>query len=64
MRPHIIPRVILKEFQIRRRNDGPVLVMYKTNNEIRERGVNHNTFIGAANYLGNGKFGTLENMQG
>lgn len=61
MRPHVIPRVILKEFQIGPKNDSPVLVMNKSTNEIRARGVNHNTFLSAANYLGNGEPGTLEN---
>ena len=41
MRPHIIPRIILKQFRIGSDDGSPVLVMDKSTKVIRERGVNH-----------------------
>ncbi len=61
MKPHIIPRVILKQFRIGAAEDSPVLVMKKATMEFRARGVNHSTFLAPSNYLGNGRPGTLEN---
>lgn len=61
MKPHIIPRVILKQFRIEAGEDSPVLVMNKATKEFRARGVNHNTFLASSNYLGDGRLGSLEN---
>jgi hypothetical protein len=61
MRPHIIPRVILKQFRIGSGDDNPVLLMDKSTKVFRERGINHPVFLGPSNYIGNGERGTLEN---
>ncbi len=61
MRPHITPRVILKQFRIGPGDDSPVLVMDKSTKVFRERGINHPVFLGPSNYLGNGDPSTLEN---
>jgi hypothetical protein len=61
MRPHITPKVILKQFRIGSGDDSPVLVMDKSTKVFRERGINHSVFLGPSNYLGNGDRGTLEN---
>jgi len=61
MRPHIVSRVILREFRIGAESDSSVLVMNLSTKEIRPRGINHNSFLGEANYLGDGQSGTLEN---
>lgn len=61
MKPHIIPRIILKQFSIGHDDTSPVLVMNKSTKTFRERGVSHNTFLGPVDYLGNGEQGTLEN---
>ena len=39
-----------------------MLVMEKATRLIRERGVDHNIFVGPPDYLGNGHPGTLENQ--
>ena len=62
MKPHIIPRVILKQFRVTLDENSPVLVMDKDTKEFRERGINNRVFLGPSNYLGNGEHGTLENQ--
>ena len=61
MRPHIIPRVILKQFHTGSGDDSPVLVMDKSTKVFRERGIMNPVFLGPSNYIGNGEPGTLEN---
>ena len=61
MRPHIVPRVILREFRVDSEAASPVLVMDKSTKVFRERGVNHSVFLGPSDYLGNGEKGSLEN---
>ena len=61
MRPHIIPRVILKQFRVTLEENSPVLVMDKDTKEFRKRGINNRVFLGSSNYLGSGEHGTLEN---
>ena len=64
MKPHVIPRVVLKQFCVHTESECKncsVLVMDKNTSIYRERGVNHKTFVGPLNYLGNGEPGTLEN---
>lgn len=51
----------MKQFRIGPERDSPVLVMNLSTKEVRPRGINHSTFIGEANYLGDGQPGTLEN---
>jgi hypothetical protein len=62
MRPHIIPRVILKQFQAASTQDSSVAVLDKKSMTYRCRGVDHNTFLAASNYYGDGSVGTLENQ--
>ena len=60
MKPHIVPRVVLKQFRVAACEEAPVVVLNKKDMTYRNRGVDHNTFTAASNYYGNGKQGTLE----
>ena len=59
MKPHFIPKVVLKQFSSA--NDDSVVVLNKSEMTYRRRGIGHSTFTLSSNYYGNGKAGTLEN---
>jgi hypothetical protein len=61
MKPHIIPKVILKQFQQEFIRGKPIIVMDKITQRYRTRGIDNNIFIAPSNYFGNGQPGTLEN---
>lgn len=60
MKPHITPRVVLKQFRKDTQENAPVIVLNKVEMTYRDRGVDHNTFTANANYYGDGSPGTLE----
>lgn len=60
MKPHIVPKVVLKQFRVAACEEAPVVILNKKDMTYRNRGVDHNTFTAASNYYGNGKQYTLE----
>ncbi len=60
MRPHVVPRIILKQFNNDSDCEPSIVVLNKKEMIYRNRGINHNTFTTSSNYYGDGKAGTLE----
>ena len=51
MKPHILPKTILKQFNTGKYEDPSVLVLDKKTMLYRHRGVEHSTFLASSNYL-------------
>jgi len=60
MKPHVVPRIILKQFSSNAHDEPSVVVLYKKKMVYRNRGINHQIFKTSSNYYGNGEAGTLE----
>jgi hypothetical protein len=60
MKPHVIPRAILKQFDNGIYDEPSVNVLYKQEMIYRVRGIKHHIFTTQSNYYGDGEDGSLE----